>query len=68
MDWRPASAFMMKRTDIWLSLFSGAMLALAFPSANVSLFAWVALVPLLTGLRGKGTGGAFKLGFISGAV
>jgi len=50
------------------ALASGVLLALAFPTAGLSLFAWVSFVPLLFSLWSKGPKEAFGSGFTFGMV
>jgi len=45
---------------------SGLMLTGAFPAVNLSVLAWVALLPLLWAIGGMSAGGGFRLGFIAG--
>lgn len=47
---------------------SGLLLALAFPSPEVSIFAWVGLLPLLWACRDLALRRAFFLGWISGVA
>jgi apolipoprotein N-acyltransferase len=47
-------------------LISGAVLALAFPSADISVLAWVAPAPFLMALMSAGTFGALICGFLFG--
>jgi apolipoprotein N-acyltransferase len=55
--------------DAALAALSGALLALSFPKFGSGLLAWVALAPLLLALsRSRGGLGAFRLGYITGAV
>ena len=49
-----------------LAVVSGALLALAFPSVNLSLCAWVGLVPLLWATAGARPKRAFWLGWLCG--
>ena len=49
-----------------LAVFSGAMLALSFPSPGISLLAWFAFVPLLVAAAGASRRHAFKLGLVAG--
>jgi apolipoprotein N-acyltransferase len=49
-------------------LLSATFYSLAFPPWNVSLLAWVALVPLLVALPGLGAAGAAAYGFLWGAA
>lgn len=50
------------------ALASGVLLALAFPTAGLSIFAWVSFVPLLFSLWSKGPKEAFGSGFTFGMV
>jgi apolipoprotein N-acyltransferase len=54
--------------DVSLASASGILLALAFPSANLSLCAWVGLVPLLWALMNRPALQAFGLGWVCGFV
>jgi apolipoprotein N-acyltransferase len=54
------------RWQACLAVGSGALLALAFPSANLSICAWVGLVPLLWATAGTRPGRAFWLGWLCG--
>ncbi len=47
---------------------SGLLLTAAFPKLGLSLLAWVALVPLLTAVRGLDAKSAFRAGLIAGLV
>jgi apolipoprotein N-acyltransferase len=58
----------MKKRDIFLSLFSGILLILSFPSFDVEILAWFALVPLFYSLQGKGLYHSFILGFLTGLI
>ncbi len=58
----------MKIKDVALALLSSVLLLLAFPKSNLEVMAWIALVPLLHCLRGKGAGKAFILGWLFGLV
>jgi len=49
-------------------LVSAGLYCAAFPPWNLSLVAWVALVPFLVALRGVGTGGAAALGLLWGTA
>lgn len=51
-----------------LALLSGVLVACSFPKADLSLLAWIALIPLLTALEGQTARAAFRLGWISGLV
>lgn len=51
----------------WLTaVASGLLLTAAFPKIELSILAWVALVPLLVLLRGASSRQAFRLGMIAG--
>jgi apolipoprotein N-acyltransferase len=56
------------RWQICLAVGSGALLALAFPSADLSICAWVGLVPLLWATAETRPGRAFWLGWLCGFV
>jgi apolipoprotein N-acyltransferase len=49
-----------------LAILSGVMLTAAFPPVKTPWVAWLALVPLLIGLKGEPFRRAFRLGFITG--
>jgi apolipoprotein N-acyltransferase len=49
-----------------LAVGSGTLLALAFPSADLSICAWVGLVPLLWAMEGARPARAFRLGWLCG--
>jgi len=49
-----------------LALSSGILLALAFPRFDLSLLAWIALVPLFLALRDQALSASFGLGFLAG--
>jgi apolipoprotein N-acyltransferase len=51
-----------------LAALSGALVALSFPKFGHPAVAWVALVPLLVAVAEGGGKGAFRLGYVSGAV
>jgi len=51
---------------VLLALFSGLLLALSFPKADLPFLAWIALIPLLIALEGQSPRTAFQLGFLSG--
>jgi apolipoprotein N-acyltransferase len=51
-----------------LSITSGALLALAFPSVGASLCAWIGLVPLFGAIDGTLPGRAFRMGWLAGAT
>lgn len=54
--------------DIFLSIASGILLTLIFPAFNLSILAWVALVPLLVAIEKKSFLKALFLGWITGAA
>jgi apolipoprotein N-acyltransferase len=54
------------KRDYVLAIISGVLLALSFPKAELSLFAWFAFVPLLLAISKKTPGRSFKLGFVCG--
>ena len=58
----------MKKRDIFWSLFSGILLILSFPSFDVEVLAWFALVPLFYSIEGKGLHHSFILGFLTGII
>src|SRR4030042_6001864 len=58
----------MKKRDILLSLLSGILLILSFPSFYIELLAWFALVPLFYAIEGKGLYHSFMLGFLTGII
>lgn len=49
-----------------LALLGGCLVFLAFPTWDLFPLQWIALVPMFVALRGRGPGGAFFLGFLSG--
>ncbi len=51
-----------------LAAFSGILLAVAFPTIDLHLLAWIALVPLFFALRGQSVKNGFWLGGIAGIV
>jgi len=51
-----------------LSLFSGILLFISFPSYDFHCFVWIALVPLLYALRGRTLSESFRLGLLTGLV
>ena len=58
----------MKKKDLLLSLLSGILLILSFPSFDLEFLAWFGLVPLLYAIEGKGPYRSFKLGCLTGIV
>jgi apolipoprotein N-acyltransferase len=58
---------MTKRSSA-LAAFSGVLLAVAFPTLDLYLLAWLALVPLFIALKGKNSKEGFLLGGITGIV
>ncbi|HDZ62425.1 MAG TPA: apolipoprotein N-acyltransferase [Nitrospirae bacterium] len=59
---------MSKKKDISLAILSGALLVLGFPPFELFPAAWIAIVPLLICLGGKGLKSAFFYGTITGFV
>ncbi len=55
-------------SKVFFALLSGAMLTASFPPSKLSFLAWFALVPLLKAIDNESFFGAFKYGFIAGAV
>jgi apolipoprotein N-acyltransferase len=51
-----------------LSVLSGILLFLSFPPADISLIAWIALVPLMVAVKDTGYRTSAVLGFIAGTV
>ena len=51
-----------------LAALSGILLAVAFPTINLHLLAWIALVPLFVALMGQSVRNGFWLGGITGLV
>ena len=51
-----------------LAVLSGVFLVLAFPGINMSILAWVALVPLLVAIYDAGWKQSIQLGFITGII
>lgn len=58
----------MKAIDIMMAIASGILLVLSFPPFDLYLFSWIAILPLLISLYGKGIKRAFFLGLLSGFV
>ena len=58
----------MSRRDIQLILFSSVLLILSFPRIDQPFLAWVALIPLLYAVEGKGVYRVFLLGWLCGFV
>ena len=54
--------------DILLSIISAAMLVIAFPPIDLSIFAWIGMAPFFFVLEGKTKGKAFLLSFFWGFV
>ncbi|MFH1096609.1 MAG: apolipoprotein N-acyltransferase [Candidatus Desantisbacteria bacterium] len=50
------------------AVLSGLLLSMTFPCANMSLIAFIAMVPLLSAIRGQSISKAFVLGIITGIV
>jgi apolipoprotein N-acyltransferase len=59
---------MSKKTDTILAIFSGILLVQGFQPLDLYILPWVALVPLLMALRGKESGTAFLLGWLTGFI
>ncbi len=57
---------MIKKTDIILSMLSGAMLVAGFPPYDIYFLPWLSLVPFLIALRNKNMKRSFLLGIIMG--
>lgn len=56
-----------RKTGVYLpAVISGILTFLSFPSFNLSLLAWVALVPFMVSLWGKGRREAFITGYVFG--
>jgi apolipoprotein N-acyltransferase len=55
-------------SPIALSILSGLLLLLSFPSYDLTLLAWIALIPLLLAIRNTSSGVAFGLGMLAGLV
>lgn len=53
---------------IFLAVWSGVLLTLSFPKANIFWLAWLAMVPLLIALRNLSPKNGFYLGFCTGLV
>ncbi len=53
-------------TDLAVSAFSGATLALAFPDYGIWPLAWVSLAPMIWAMRNKSELGSMTLGFVMG--
>ena len=58
----------MNRRSLSLASISGLLLFASFPSIDLSLFAWIALVPLFVALNGQTARNAFLLGGLCGIV
>jgi apolipoprotein N-acyltransferase len=54
--------------SLLLAVFSGILLAVAFPVLNLHLLAWIALLPLFLALRGQSVRNGFWLGGAAGIV
>ncbi len=54
--------------ELFLCLFSAALLILSFPNFNIWLFAWFGFVPVFFALRNKPLKEAFFLFFITGII
>ena len=51
-----------------LIFLSAVLLALAFPKTDISLFAWIGLIPLMFVLDGRDLAGSFKAGYLCGVL
>jgi len=51
-----------------LAAFSGALLVVAYPKADLGAVAWVALIPLFVAVRERGLRDGFWLGWLAGFV
>jgi apolipoprotein N-acyltransferase len=58
----------MNRRSMALATASGLLLVVIFPTLNVNLLAWIALVPLFLALNGQSVKNGFFLGGITGIV
>ena len=65
MDYTLGTAFV---RPFSLAVFTGPLLTLSFPSVGHPLFAWVALVPLLTAVCSATSINAFWLGLVAGVI
>ena len=65
MDYTLGTAFV---RSFSLAAFTGLLLTLSFPSVGHPLFAWVALVPLLTAVCSATSINAFWLGLVAGVI
>jgi len=54
--------------DPGLACLSAGLLVVAFPKFDLGALAWVALVPLLVALEGKGPGAAYALSYLTGLL
>ena len=54
--------------SLLLSVFSGSLLILSFPNFDLGVLAWVALVPLLLAIEGKGPLQGYALGCSAGVA
>lgn len=54
--------------DLGLACFSASLLILSFPEFDLSVLAWIALVPLLVALEGKSLKEAFLLSHLTGVI
>ncbi len=58
----------MKSWEISLAIFSGILLTLIFPKANIEVTAWFSLIPLFLALEKKEPFSSFFLGLTAGFV
>lgn len=56
----------MRSVTFLLSVLSGVLLTLGFPTPEMFYLSWVALLPLFVALRNSTEKGAFRLGFVCG--
>lgn len=54
--------------DVLLAGFGGMLMALPFVNFRLWPFAWVGLIPLLVGLRGKNARSSFGLSYLAGVI
>ncbi|MDA8078205.1 MAG: apolipoprotein N-acyltransferase [Nitrospiraceae bacterium] len=57
-----------KLNEFYPAVISGTLVIFAFPKADLSFLAWIALVPLLVSLWGRKAGRAFVAGYVFGVV
>jgi apolipoprotein N-acyltransferase len=59
---------MTDKKSIGWAVLSGVLLTGAFPKIGFDWLAWIALVPLLYGIKDLSASGGFRIGFITGVV